>query len=70
MKPYTVNNYPSHMDGVSWKRNSKAELIHETLEEMVFKYLVVTHNEKEYENEYGCICMTETLCCTPEVDTL
>ena len=31
------------------------------------QYLVTNHNEKEYEKEYTCI--TESLCCTSEINT-
>ena len=32
------------------------------------QYPVVNHNEKEYEKEYVCICITELLCCTAEIN--
>ena len=50
------------------------------------QYLVITYNGKESENEYVCVCVcvcvcvyiyiyiyiykTESLCCTPETNTL
>ena len=33
------------------------------------QYPVTNHNGKEYEKEYLCICITESLCCTPETNT-
>ena len=27
------------------------------------------HNGKEYEKEYVYVCITESLCCTPETST-
>ena len=32
------------------------------------QYLVITYNGKESEKQY--ICLTESLCCTPETNTL
>ena len=32
-------------------------------------HLVISHNGKEYENEYGYICITETLCYATETNT-
>ena len=32
------------------------------------QYLMINHNGKEYENE--CVYITESLCCTAEVNTL
>ena len=33
--------------------------------------LVITHSGKESEKEfmYRCVCITESLCCTPETNT-
>ena len=31
---------------------------------------VINHNEKEYEKEYVYKCITESLCCTPETNTM
>ena len=33
------------------------------------QYPVINHNGKEYEKEYVHICITESLCCTPETNT-
>ena len=33
------------------------------------QYLVITYNGKEYEKVYISICITESLCCTPETNT-
>ena len=29
----------------------------------------VNYNGKEYEKEYRCMCITESLCCTAEINT-
>ena len=34
------------------------------------QYPVINHNGKEYEKEYIYICITESLCCTAEINTL
>ena len=34
------------------------------------QYLVINHNGKEYEKEYIYKCITESLFCTPETNTL
>ena len=33
------------------------------------QYPVIFQNGKEYEKEYIYICITESLCCTAEIDT-
>ena len=37
------------------------------------QYPVINHNRKEYEKEciyiYVCVCVTESLCCTSEINT-
>ena len=33
------------------------------------QYLVINHNEKEYENEYIYMYITESLCSTSEIGT-
>ena len=33
------------------------------------QYPVINHNRKEYEKEYVCVCITESLCCTAEINT-
>ena len=33
------------------------------------QYPVINHNGKEYEKEYVCVCVTESLCYTPEINT-
>ena len=33
------------------------------------QYLVINHNEKEYENEYIYVYITESLCSTSEINT-
>ena len=33
------------------------------------QYLVINSNGKEYEKEYIYICITESLCCTAEINT-
>ena len=35
------------------------------------QYLVINHNGKEYEKEYiyMYVCITESLCCTAEINT-
>ena len=34
------------------------------------QYPVISHNGKEYEKEYMCVCVTELLCCTAVINTL
>ena len=34
------------------------------------QYPVISHNGKESENKYMCVCVTESLCCTAEINTL
>ena len=34
------------------------------------QHSVINHNRKEYEKEYVYTCTTESLCCTPETNTL
>ena len=34
------------------------------------QHSVINHNRKEYEKEYVYTCITESLCCTPETNTL
>ena len=33
------------------------------------QYPIINHKGKEYEKEYIYICITESLCCTPEMNT-
>ena len=33
------------------------------------QYPVISHNGKESENKYMCVCVTESLCCTAEINT-
>ena len=33
------------------------------------QYPVINHNGKVYEKEYMYICITESLCCTAEINT-
>ena len=35
------------------------------------QYLMINHNGEEYEKEYiyVCVCITESLCCTAEINT-
>ena len=33
------------------------------------QYPVINHNGKDYEKEYIYICITESLCCTAEINT-
>ena len=33
------------------------------------QYPVINHNGREYEAEYICLCITESLCCAPETNT-
>ena len=37
--------------------------------ENYIQYPVINHNGKEYETEYIYICITESLCCTVEMNT-
>ena len=34
------------------------------------QHSVINHKRKEYEKEYVYICITESLCCIPETNTL
>ena len=34
------------------------------------QYIVINHNEKEYEKEYIYICITDSLCCTAETNKI
>ena len=33
------------------------------------QYPVINHNGKEYKKEYTYMCITESLCCTGEINT-
>ena len=33
------------------------------------QYPMINYSRKEYEKEYVYICITESLCCTPETNT-
>ena len=33
------------------------------------QYPVINHHGKEYEKKNACICITESLCCTAEINT-
>ena len=37
--------------------------------EIYTQYPIINHNGKEYKKKNVYICITESLCCTPETDT-
>ena len=46
------------------KEINKKDLLDST--ENYIQYFVITYNGKEFMYIYTCVCITESLCCTPE----